>query len=159
MLPFSRVPLRRPSPRHAIVAGGLASVAYLIEQAIDRRLIPNDYDDLVLWGGFLTRRPWLQRVLGLGVHFTLGTALAAAYDAAGDALPRVHPAVRGVLFAQGENAVLYPGVPVMNAIHPAVRHGELPSLLTWRYFLVELLRHAAYGAVLGVVSERLEDER
>jgi hypothetical protein len=159
MMFSSRFTVRRPSPARAVLVGGLASVAFLVEQAIDRRLLPNRYDDLVLWGGFVTRRPALQRALGLTVHFSLGTALAAAYEAEQPSLPKWNPVLLGILFTQTENAILWPTVPVMNAIHPEVRRGGLPPLTAWRYLVVELLRHVAYGAVLGALTARLEAKR
>jgi hypothetical protein len=154
MVPFSLARLAQPSFRRSITTGGLASVAYLVEQALDRRAIPNDYDDLVLWGGFLARDPLRQRLIGSVVHVTLGTALAAAYEAALPLLPSWPGPLKGLLFVQAENAILYPGVPVINAVHPSVRLAEMPSLLTWRYFVVELMRHAAFGLTLGWAEDR-----
>jgi hypothetical protein len=151
------VTLRRPSLSRSARAGIAGSVAYLLAQAVDRRLAPNRYDDLVLWGGFLTRDPRRQRLTGAAIHFSLGIALAAAYDALWPLLPGRSGVVRGVVFVQMENALLYPGVPLLNAIHPSVRSGELPSLLTWRYFWVEVARHAAFGAVLGLTIGEDED--
>src|SRR5947209_6373074 len=119
MVSFSLNRLARPSLRRAAVTGGLASAAYLGEQALDRRLFPNEYDDLVLWGGFVSRDPVRQRLAGVAVHFTLGTLLAAAYEAAGSLLPAWPGPLKGLLFVQAENAMLYPGVPVINAIHPS----------------------------------------
>jgi hypothetical protein len=138
----------------AVAAGSAASGAYLLAQALDRRLVPNGYDDLILSGGLISRDPTRRRVLGLLAHCTLGIALAAAYDATRPLFPRLAGPVRGLLFAQAENLILYPGVPLLNAMHPAVRSGDLPSLLTWRYFWIEIWRHAAYGLVLGAASDR-----
>ncbi len=144
--------LVRPSLPRVIVAGTVASAAYLLEQGVDRRLTPNRYDDLLLWGGLLSRDPRRQRRLGFAVHYTLGITLAAIYAALLPSLPRLSGWRRGVLFAQTENLVLYPGVFVLNSIHPDVRAGRLPSLRTWRYFWVEAARHAAYGAMLGMLN-------
>lgn len=138
----------------AVAAGLLASIAYLLEQWLDRRLVPNLYDDLVLWGGLFSRSPRRQRLLGLGIHLSLGMALAGIYQGTSLPIPRWPGWLRGLLFVQLENAILYPGVPLLNAVHPAVRRGELPSLVTRRYALVEVLRHAAFGVVLGVVARR-----
>lgn len=136
-----------------MVAGSAAATAYLAGQATDRRLITNDYDDLLLWGGLLSRDPRRRRRIGLLVHYTLGVALALAYQVALPALPPLPGWLRGLLFAQAENTILYPGVIVLNAIHPDVPAGRLPSLLTWRYFWVESVRHAAYGIVLGALMD------
>jgi hypothetical protein len=136
-----------------VTAGIAASTAYLAMQAVDRRLLRHGYDDLLLWGGFVAREQRRQRLLGLAVHYTLGTLLAAVYGRLQAALPVRSAVLRAVLFVQVENAALYPGVPLINAVHPLVRTGKLPSLLTWRYFWVEVARHAAYGAVLGKLMD------
>lgn len=144
--------LARPSLRRSAVVGGLAGTAYLAEQALDMRLAPNRYDDLVLWGGFLSHRPMRQRLLGAAMHYSLSVVLAATYTAARPILPRGPEWLRGVLFVQAENALLYPMVPVLDAVHPLIRSGALPRLLTWRYFWVEIARHAAFGAALGALT-------
>ncbi|GAC1445621.1 MAG: hypothetical protein NVSMB52_07380 [Chloroflexota bacterium] len=144
--------LRPPPLATAAFAGSLAATAYLVEQALDRRLLPNAYDDLLLWGGLLSRNPRRQKLLGLTAHYVLGILLAAAYGALLPTMPKAPGWVRGLIFVQIENSVLYPGVPVLNAIHPDVGTGTLPSLWTWRFFWVEVLRHAAFGAVLGALT-------
>jgi hypothetical protein len=146
-------PVRRPSLRRSALVGITAGSAYLAEQALDMRLAPNHHDDLLLWGGFLSRQPVRARLLGLMVHYTLSVALATAYAAVSPALPGRSGWVRGLLFVQAENALLYPGVPFLDALHPGIRAGRLPTLRTWRYWWVELARHAAFGAVLGALSE------
>jgi hypothetical protein len=145
--------LIRPSVRRSAVVGGIAGTAYLAEMALDQRLASNRYDDLVLWGGFLTAHPKQQRVLGACIHYTLSVALTAGYAAIAPLLPTWPAWLRGLLFVQLENAVLYPGVPMLNAIHPEVCSGRLPSLLTWRYFWVEIARHAAFGATMGALLD------
>lgn len=143
----------RPSLRRSALVGGMAGTAYLAEMALDMRLASNRYDDLVLWGGFVTRDRVRQRLIGLVTHYLLSTALAAAYGVLLPLLPRWPGWLRGVVFVQVENALLYPGVPALNAWHPEVRAGRLPSLLTWRYFWVEIARHVAFGATLGALSK------
>jgi hypothetical protein len=135
------------------MAGGIAGTAYLAEMALDRRVAPNRYDDLILWGGFLTRHPMRQRLIGAAIHYSLSVALAAAYSMVAPFLPRWPGWVRGLLFVQVENALLYPGVPILDAIHPEVRSGRMPSLLTWRYFWVEIARHVAFGVTLGALLD------
>lgn len=135
------------------MAGGIAGTAYLLAMALDMRLASNRYDDLALWGGFLTPHPIRQRLLGAGVHYGLSIALAAAYGSIARFLPTWPGWVRGLLFLQVENALLYPGVPLLNTMHPEVRSGRLPSLRTWRYFWVEIVRHVAFGATLGALLD------
>ncbi len=145
--------LIRPSLRRSAVIGGIAGTAYLTEMALDMRVASNRYDDLVLWGGFVTRDRARQRLLGAAIHYLLSIALAAAYCTLSPLLPGWPGWVRGVAFVQIENALLYPSVPVLNALHPEVRSGRLPSLLTWRYFWVEIARHVAFGATLGALPK------
>lgn len=149
-LPESRI--ARPSLRSSALVGAIAGTAYLTEMALDMRMAANEYDDLVLWGGFLSRRRSRQRLLGAGIHYILSAALAATYRAFMPFLPSWPGWLRGLLFVQAENALLYPSVPLLNAIHPEVRAGGLPSLLTWRYFWVEIARHVAFGVTLGALT-------
>jgi hypothetical protein len=148
------IPLARPSPRRVLTAGLAASTAYLVEMVIDRRSIGRDYDDVTLWGDLLTDSPRLQLPLGLAVHFSIGTALAATYQALLPALPRLPGPVLGLIFCQIESAVTFPSVLWADAHHPAVASGKLGRLWSRDYFLAEAARHAAYGVVLGLLSER-----
>jgi hypothetical protein len=122
--------------------------------ALDMRLIPNLYDDLVLWGGFLPLPPGCQRLLGLLGHYSLGTGLAAAYTVALPLLPSGPGWLQGLLFAETEHLLTFPSVALGDRTHPAVRTGRLPHLATWRYFCLETARHAAYGAVLGATMKQ-----
>jgi hypothetical protein len=121
--------------------------------ALDMRLTRNRYDDVVLWGHLFTRNPAYQRPVGLAVHFGLGISLAATYGMLRPVLPRLSPALLGFLFAQIESAVTFPSVLWADKHHPAVRSGTLPRLWGRGYFAAEAARHAAYGVVLGVLSE------
>lgn len=141
----------RPALGSVLLAGGVASSGFLVTQAVDQRLTGGGYDDLLLWGGLLSRDPARQRLLGAGVHFALGVALAAIYDALLPLLPDLPGPVRGMLFAQVENTLAYPGVPWINRRHPEVRSGRLASLTSPRYWLLETIRHAVYGALLGTL--------
>ncbi len=146
----------RPSLRRTVLVGGIAGTAYLVEMALDMRVASNRYDDLVLWGGFVTPHRRRQRLVGAGIHYVLSAALAAAYGTVSRFLPAWPGWARGVVFVQVENALFYPGVPLLNAIHPEVRSGRLPTLLTWRYFWVEIVRHVAFGATLGALLKERE---
>lgn len=148
---FRPMRAKSPSIRRVLTVAVLAGTAYLLETELDRRVAPNDYDDLILWGGFVARGRRRQRLLGAGVHYGLSVALVALYARLAPHLPGRPGWRRGVVFVQVENALLYPGVPVLNAVHPEVRAGRLPSLLTWRYFWVEAARHLAFGATMGAL--------
>ena len=53
-----------------------------------------------------------------------------------------------------ENAVLYP-VTRFEDIHPAIRSGLVDRYYTWPAFWQSVPRHIAFGAVLGVLYDRL----
>jgi len=143
--------LARPSLRRSAAVGGMAGTAYLASMAADLWLTGNRYDDLMLWGGMLSRHPVRSRVLAALAHYGLSIGLVATYQALLPSLPPGPAWLRGVLFVQAENLLLYPGVPVLHAAHPMVQSGELPPLTTWTFFWLEALRHAAFGLVLGVM--------
>lgn len=117
------------------------------------RITDNRYDDLILWGGFLSRVPFRQRLLGAIAHYGVGSALAAVYQMLQPALPGGPGWLRGALFAQIESAVLFLTLVPMNAIHPAVRRGEIPPMWGLRYFWLEVVRHLAYGIALGLLVD------
>lgn len=109
-------------------------------------------DDLKLLGMLATRRDPAWRVVGLALHAANGAALGLVYGAvARNRLPG-SPVLRGLLLGQLENAALWPVIPLLvDRYHPAVRAGRLPRLNTPAYAAQALLRHVAYGAVLGGV--------
>jgi len=133
------------------VTGTVASTAYLLAMLLDMRLTGNRYDDRILWGGYLTDDRTLQKTLGTAIHTSLGIVLAGAYGMAAPFLPKLPGPWRGLLFAEGENTLLFPLVPLMSALHPEVRRGGLPRLGTVEFFLLEAVRHAIYGLVLGTL--------
>jgi hypothetical protein len=146
--------LVRPSLRRAIPESVPASTAYLLAMALDRRLTGNRYDDVVLWGDLLSRDPRRQRLVGIAVHFSVGVAVAMAYQMLRPVLPRLPGWLLGLLFLQLENAVTFPTVIWADTNHPASRSGKLPRLWSGEYFAASAARHAAYGLVLGMVSKR-----
>lgn len=135
----------------AIVAGLVASAAYLAMMALDMRLLRYPQNDLVLQGRLapVPRRFWLPA--GLVMHSGFGVALALIYAlVVHERLPG--PAwCRGILLANLENALLWPLTRVIDRYHPAVRDGQMPPMNTPRCFLQAVLRHIAFGAALGVV--------
>ena len=140
---------RFDAPR-AVLAGLAGAAAYLAEQYLDLRLLRFPGDDLKLLGMVATRRDPAWRMAGVAMHAANGVALGFVYAAlARDRLPGA-AAVRGLLLAQIENAVLWPAVPlIIDRYHPGIREGRLPRLATPAYATQSVLRHAAYGAVLG----------
>jgi hypothetical protein len=139
-------------PGRAVLAGLAGGAAYLAEQYLDQRLLRRSGDDLKLLGMLATRRDPAWRIGGLGMHTFNSVALALVY--AGLVRNRLpgSPMLRGFILGQIENAALFPLVPlILDRYHPAIRSGDLERFGTPTYALQSLLRHVAYGAVLGAV--------
>lgn len=138
--------------RRAVLAGLAGSAAYLAEQYLDLKIVKFPGDDLKMLGMVTTRRDPAWRVAGLATHVVNGTLLGVAYALLlRNRLPG-RPVVRGLLLGQIENTALWPAVPLLiDRYHPAMREGVLPHFNTRPYFVQAVLRHVAYGAVLGWV--------
>ena len=145
--------MTRPGRADA-VAGALAglagAVAYAAEMWLDLRLIRYRFDDFALLGRPLSRRRRVWLPLGVALHGLNGALLGALFPFARGFFPG--PGwLRGVLYAQMENALLWPLMPLVDRLHPARREGELAPAWSRSGFLVATLRHAAYGLVLGAL--------
>ena len=138
------------NPGRAARAGALGAAAYLAEMAADLALIDCPTNDLKLLGRPFTADPRFWPPLGAAIHFANGVALAQVYGAVGRRLPGPTWA-RGTLFALIENTVFWGLVPLLDRYHPAIRAGELPKMNRPIPFAQQVLRHVAYGAVLGAV--------
>ena len=137
-------------PQAATVAGAFASAAYLAEMAVDLSLIDCPTNDLLLLGGPFSRDRRIWSVLGTALHFSFGVALAQVYGVTQRRLPGP-PWLRGVIFTMIENTLLWAAIPLFDRFHPAIRRGDLPKMNRPVPFLQQVLRHIAYGAVLGIV--------
>lgn len=141
-----------------VLAGVAGALAYLAEQELDRRVANPRSDDLVLLGGMLTARSSAWRPLGLGIHLTAGAVFGVVFESIVAPLLRGPYWLRGAIMGQVENALLWPLIPIIDRIHPAIRVGALSPLNRPVYFAQAVLRHVALGAVLGLVlgSPRVE---
>lgn len=136
------------------IAGVSAGIAYAIEQEIDLRVFGHNTDDFTLLGRMITSDGHLIRPLGLAMHLGNGAAVGAAYAlVVHDRLPGP-PIARSLAFLMVETVALYP-LAVFEQYHPAIREGRLDSYLTPTGFAQQVLRHVAFGAVLGPLTARL----
>ncbi len=143
----------RPTPHdpgRAALAGALGAAAYLAEMAVDLALIDCPTNDLMLLGRPFSANPRVWPWLGGAIHFGNGVALAQLYGLVGGRLPGP-PWLRGIVFTLIENTLLWGLVPLFDRYHPAIRSGELPKMNRPVPFAQQVLRHIAYGAVLGAV--------
>lgn len=140
-------------PRAVALSGLAAGAAFAAVLEADLRLTGRNVDDLIFLGRPLVRNPEHARLAGAAIHTVNSIALAALYARFADRLPGP-PWLRGVLFANVENTLLYP-LTAIEAFHPAIRDGQLDHYFTWPAFVQSIPRHVAYGAVLGALYARL----
>jgi hypothetical protein len=140
-----------PDTARAVAAGLAAGGAFLAAVWADSKWSSHPFNDLKLVGQMLTTRSPLWQIQGLMSHFGFSAIMGAIYaHVAYSKLPG--PGVlRGLLFLQIENSLLYPVAPIIDKIHAGMRRGQLPPLLNWKTFWGQMLRHVAFGAVLGML--------
>ncbi len=138
------------------VAGAVATVVMTLEQPLDKRLFDSEYDDIEILGKLITRgEHW--RSIGVVLHVQNGAFLGAAYARMKPALPK-SALLRGLLVGLVEHIATWPMTTLVDRYHPARR--ELPKLATnRRAFGQATIRHAVFGAVLGVLEQALNDGR
>ena len=130
-------------------AGIAAAAVWAGAEPVAQRLFRVPYSDVRLLGGFLTRgRLWLPA--GLALHLANGAVFGAAFERAGGRGWR-----QGVLAAQVENVGLWPGMLLVDRLHPDRKSGAWPPLVAnARVFAYEAAMHALFGAVLGALVRR-----
>jgi hypothetical protein len=140
-------------PKQVVIAGLTAGAAFVAVLEVDLRLTGRKVDDLIVLGRPFVRDPRRARALGGAVHAANAIALAAVYALIERDMPGP-PWLKGVVFANVENLILYP-ITVFEDLHPAIRDGQVDRYFNWPAFWQSVPRHIVYGAVLGVVHERL----
>lgn len=140
-------------PVAAAVSGLAAGAAFLLVLEADLRLTGRNVDDLIILGRPFAQNPAHARRVGVVIHLANSVALAQIYQRVESRLPG-SPWVKGTIFANVENAILYP-VTILEDVHPAVRDGQVDRYFTWPAFWQSVPRHVAYGAVLGSLYARL----
>ncbi len=142
-----------PKTAAAAVSGLAGGVAFLLVLEADLRLTGRNVDDRVILGRPFARDTARARRVGVAIHLANSVALAQIYRLIEDRLPG-SPWLKGTIFANVENLVLYP-VTILEDLHPAVRDGQVDRYFTWPAFWQSVPRHVAYGAVLGSLYARL----
>jgi hypothetical protein len=129
----------------AALAGMAAAAVWVAAEPVAQRLFRTPYSDVRLLGAPLARRHW--RVAGTAVHLANGAVAGVAFRRSGLRGPR-----DGVLAAVAENVVLWPGMAIVDRVHPDRRSGAWPPLFrNGRVFAQETFVHVLFGAVLGVL--------
>jgi hypothetical protein len=102
-----------------------------------------------LLGRQATRSRWWPGA-GLALHLVNGAIFGAAFERLGKGGVR-----DGVLAAETENLAVWPGMLVVDRLHPDRRSGRWPRLATnGRVIAYEVATHALFGAVLGALVRR-----
>ena len=141
-------------PPAAAAAGLVAGAAYVLAMELDLRLAANNVDDFAFLGRPFVRDPDRARVVGVVVHALNAANLGLVYALLAHDRIAGPPWWRGVLFANLENTLLYP-LTSLERFHPGVRDGQIDRYWTPTAFLQSVIRHVAYGAVLGPTYARL----
>ena len=145
--------VRGLDPNAVMILGLAAGAAFVAVLEADLRLTGRNVDDLMILGRPFAEDPSRARAIGGVIHAVNSLALATLYAALEPRLPG--PALwKGVVFANVENVVLYP-ITLFEDIHPAIRLGEVDRYFTWPAFWQSVPRHIAFGAVLGILYDRL----
>ena len=140
-----------------ILAGLAGGAAFAAVMKLDMALSGRRVDDFQLLAGFgPTRNRW--RLVGPIIHAVNSVSLGGLYAVVADLIPGSGWR-KGLTFALAENTLLWPIIIILDRVHPAIRSGELPVYNRPWPFLVENLRHAAFGVVLGTVHERMTKQR
>jgi hypothetical protein len=125
----------------------VAAAAWAAAEPFVRRLLRTEYTDVRLLGAPLSQHHW--RAAGTAVHVVNGAAAGVLFHRLGLRGWRA-----GVAAAELENALLWPGMALVDRFHPDRRSGAWPPLLrNRRIFAQEALVHALFGAVLGALAD------
>jgi hypothetical protein len=148
--------IRELDPKAVAISGLAAGAAFVVVLETDLRLTGRNVDDLVVLGRPFTEDPAKARALGGAIHGLNSLALASLYAMLERRIPG--PAwLKGVIFANVENVILYP-ITRFEDMHPAIRTGLVDRYFTWPAFWQSVPRHVAFGVVLGALYERLRLE-
>ena len=144
---------RELDPKVVAISGLAAGAAFVAVLETDLRLTGRHVDDLMVLGRPFAEEPAKARALGGAIHAVNSLALATLYALLERRIPG--PAwLKGVIFANVENMILYP-LTLFEDIHPAIRTGQVDRYFTWPAFWQSVPRHVAFGAVLGLLYDRL----
>jgi hypothetical protein len=140
--------LRRTLLRGA-AAGAAAASAWAALEPLAARALRTGFTDVRLLGRLVSERRWAPA--GVIVHAANGAAFGAAFALAGGRGPRA-----GLVWAGAEAVATWPGMALMDRIHPDRRSGGWPRLVTDRRVMAqEAAMHALFGLLLGLmVPER-----
>jgi hypothetical protein len=139
------------------LAGAAAAAIWAAAEPGVARLVrpPAGYSDVRLLGAVLTGGGRRWQAAGLGAHLVNGALFGTAFARAGARGWR-----QGLVAAQAENLAFWPGMALLDRVHPDRRSGAWPPLAgNRRVFAYEVAVHALFGVVLGTLSGRRGPQR
>ncbi|MBF6613421.1 MAG: hypothetical protein IVW55_09875 [Chloroflexi bacterium] len=141
----------------ALFAGAVAATAFLATTWVDSQVSSHPYNDLKLVGQFFTTRSPAWIIQGVAGHYTFALLVSLLYARWGYNLLPGPGWLKGLIFLQIENSLIYPGAVIFDKVHAGVRSGQLPPLLSRKSFWGQLLRHVAFGLALGALYKPERD--
>lgn len=135
--------------KRGAVAGVIAAAVWAAAEPPLGRALRTPYSDVRLLGALVTTGP-LWRPAGVAIHLVNGALFGAVFERLGG-----RGWTRGLLAAELENVVLWPGMLVVDRIHPDRKRGAWPALArNPRVAVYEAATHALFGVVLGALLAR-----
>ena len=128
-------------------AGAVAAATWSALEPLAARALGTTYTDTRLLGRLAAPGRW--RPAGVAVHVANGAAFGAVFG-----LARRGGLRDGLAWTGVETLATWPGMALMDRIHPDRRSGHWPDpLLTdRRVFAQEVVMHGVFGAVLGLLT-------
>ncbi len=127
------------------VAGAAAAAVWAAAEPLAARAFGTDFSDVRLLGRLVSRRRWAAA--GVAVHIANGAAFGAVFAGTGGRGPRA-----GLALAMVETLATWPGMALLDRVHPDRRSGRWPALVSdRRVFAQEVAMHALFGVVLGLL--------
>ncbi|MGD9694330.1 MAG: hypothetical protein AB7V42_01560 [Thermoleophilia bacterium] len=142
--------MRRDRVLRGAAAGAAAAAAWAAVEPLAARACGTRFSDTRLVGRLVPGPDGLWPAAGTALHVANGAALGAVLGALG-----VRGPTAGLLWASAEGLAAWPGMAVVDRVHPDRRSGYWPRLLTdRRVFAQEAAMHALFGLLYGLGTRR-----
>lgn len=130
-------------------AGAAAAVIWAaVEPLAAKALRSGGYSDVRLLGRLVPGAGDHWPIAGVLVHTANGAGFGAAFALAGASGARA-----GLAWAGAETIATWPGMALMDRVHPDRRSGHWPRLASNpRVFAQEAIMHGLFGLVLGLLT-------
>ena len=141
--------LMKPTIRAALAGAG-AAATWAAAEPLLRRVCRTPYSDVRLLGRLVARGRRVDTA-GLALHVANGALAGIALDRL-----RMTTIPRAVLAAELETFVLWPGMVLVERIHPIFAEEVWPRPIAKHgpTILEQVLAHALFGAVYGGLARR-----